>query len=396
MKPIKLANTFYKISQSLSYFSLLDHLISNNIIQRVAKEDYYEWGRVNESILNRLSSALSRSGFETNDSMKNAIFMYMTDYNDKSAENENVLVSAVPLKEENLKRLYTQSKREKDIDVSIIDRLFLKGVNSIPDLYVSIVTPNIEEKILEKEYMQYLYLLEPIAAFKKEKFEKFDADTLRNFIETNKSKLDRISNLFTTQIPKLLGHGSDGFAYDIGNGMVFKIFKNKYPYKAAIKAMDWLYEKPESGKTEAMIYDAGTLIFENEEYYYYIIQKMQTIDDIDSAYIINKLIYFVENYFDDNFENIQRVSKKSINKIKQHVKLIENLLEQEEEINPKNLNKILNKHNLNSNWLSNLVEEIMIKLLTERTDLKSNNAGITNNGNIRFFDPAYNKPIKVK
>ena len=46
-------------------------------------------------------------------------------------------------------------------------------------------------------------------------------------------------------------------------------------------------------------------------------------------------------------------------------------------------------YNLKDNWLENLIEEIIHKINTGRTDLHTGNIGVTNYGQLRFFDPVF-------
>lgn len=54
--------------------------------------------------------------------------------------------------------------------------------------------------------------------------------------------------------------------------------------------------------------------------------------------------------------------------------------------------RIVNINNntlLRGNWLVKFIEEIILKYLTGRGDLHLGNLGVTNQGNFRYFDPAY-------
>jgi len=44
---------------------------------------------------------------------------------------------------------------------------------------------------------------------------------------------------------------------------------------------------------------------------------------------------------------------------------------------------------LQPDWMLKLIEEMAGKLITDRMDLRSYNVGITGNGYLRFFDPAF-------
>lgn len=48
---------------------------------------------------------------------------------------------------------------------------------------------------------------------------------------------------------------------------------------------------------------------------------------------------------------------------------------------------------LNKDWLMLLTEEMIMKFITDRTDLHVGNLGITPNGKFRYFDPAYKEGL---
>lgn len=49
--------------------------------------------------------------------------------------------------------------------------------------------------------------------------------------------------------------------------------------------------------------------------------------------------------------------------------------------------------NLKPNWLKTFAEEVLMKYLTNRTDLHTGNLGITEYGLLRYFDPSFKEPI---
>lgn len=60
------------------------------------------------------------------------------------------------------------------------------------------------------------------------------------------------------------------------------------------------------------------------------------------------------------------------------------------EINIKLINNVSDKTNiLNKNWFYFLIKEMITKILSNRTDLHFGNIRISQNEQLRFFDPAY-------
>jgi hypothetical protein len=220
-------------------------------------------------------------------------------------------------------------------------------------------------------------------------------ETTEKFINDNRDTLNRIRSQFQTE-PKELGRGSDGIAYSIGKDRVLKLFKSRDAYEAAVNAIQRLWKQPESAVTEAMIYDAGAfnLIGGIHHSYYYIIEKMQPAEEINNIDILIKELKehareiintngWNKFYFDSS------VSSKIAPEIRQASEIIDRDMRQDQKGLILLIERQTESYNLKSNWLAKLVEEIIWKLITKRTDLGSRNLGITPNGEFRYFDPAY-------
>ena len=237
--------------------------------------------------------------------------------------------------------------------------------------------------------------------------------TVEKFISDNLQTLNKIRSQFQTE-PRELGQGSDGIAYDIGPDRVLKIFHSTAAYEAAKNAMNRLWKTPPAAGTEAMIYDIGELgsIFtpatpNRREFtyhiYYYIMEKMtparSVIDKLTLGTFIDLLWETAINNanlktLSDQY-NYAVISKDNnkISEISAEIKKQSGLVASEvKQINPElisHIEQLTAKQKLKSNWLAKLSEEIIWKLITDRTDLHGGNLGITPNGEFRYFDPVY-------
>jgi hypothetical protein len=221
---------------------------------------------------------------------------------------------------------------------------------------------------------------------------------LVSFIKENSSKISDIRKHLSGQ-PEYLGSGSDGVAYSINNNMVLKIFLDGRAYSAAIQAIDRLHENPLLAKTEAMIYDANVLgNLYGEHIYYYIIEKMTPVmsytksDYIEE--ILELIVFHIEHYYNKELRKLKLlINDDSKSKIISETTLLiaKNIINKISDKHSKLIEIILNSFQLNDNWLLSLTEEIIMKYLTGRTDLHTGNIGVTQYGNLRYFDPAFSK-----
>lgn len=236
---------------------------------------------------------------------------------------------------------------------------------------------------------------------------------VEKFVSDNLPALNKIRSQFQME-PRELGQGTDGVAYAIGAGRVLKIFRSTAAYEAAKSAMNRLWKSPAAAGTEAMIYDIGELtpIFapatpnRNEvtvHVYYYIMEKMtparSVIDKPTLAALIDLIWETAKNNVNLGALSDQynyAVMSKDNNRISEIGADIKNkaLLvgKETKQINPeliRQIEELTENYKLKPNWLDRLSEEIIWKLITDRTDLHGGNLGITPYGEFRYFDPIY-------
>lgn len=317
---------------------------------------------------------------------------------------ENPLDSANPLSSKVMlisesRELPNSWEDEKYRRSEIIQSAILKGVGNIPNLYLMVVESFSKDtsSSIPKEMLHEEYLFEAFA----ELFGSYSAtpELMISFFQKNKGTIDRIRSLFNGK-PKLLGSGSDGVAFALGDQFVLKIFKDKHAYEQAVKAKERLHDHPDIAQTEAMIYDVGVLgEFEGEIVYFYIMEKMKAVSNLDSKSkdIIQEVAVDIAKRINKEKAAVLRPLKKNIQdptkfkEIKEAVYQIS--IAMASEIRYSYLNKYIDRIELElklkANWLYLFVEELIMKYLTSRTDLHLGNLGVTQQGHLRYFDPAF-------
>lgn len=224
-------------------------------------------------------------------------------------------------------------------------------------------------------------------------------NSLNEFCKTNKSKLDSIEKMFKKS-PEFLGAGDSGIAFDIGDNKVLKLFDHQFVYNKALEAYNRLFDNPELSKTEALIYDVGTIgnIITNNTstpVYYYIMEKMKPIRDvIPNTYPLVSLLRFIDSQIPSYppLKEIQsgklKLSDNNLNElistISQNIKnsIPDNTFERLQDV--KDVTP-----SLKSDWLNLLIKEVLFKYITNRLDLHMGNLGLTPYGELRYFDPAH-------
>lgn len=277
----------------------------------------------------------------------------------------------------------------------------LQGSGKIPNLYLYKVivlddSPGIRN-LDPKKYFKYFFLAE---AFKSLFGVQMDNDFTARFIEyveQHKHKLDKILS-FASKSPKFIARGRDGAVFDIAPTYILKIFQDNKAYQDALTAAHRLHKNPDLAKTEAMIYDIGTLgEFDGWTIFYYIMEKMKPATDLPKTEydhltaIVQRIIHTMNigrSYWREVKDKINDPEEISFVKnhiregIKQYSKTIRNLANTE-------IKNLESKIELKNNWLESLIEEIIMKYLTGRTDLHMGNLGLTGYGEFRYFDPGY-------
>lgn len=241
-------------------------------------------------------------------------------------------------------------------------------------------------------------------------FQDVDEDQLIQFINSNKSTIDKIRASFTVSAPKYLGGGSDGVAFDIGD-RILKIFKDETSFIKAKEAFNRLHTNSKLAKTEAMIYDVGKLgnykkkSFYDDSYrevsiYYYIMEimkpLMEILDEDELEKIRGVLTETVREIYSERHTKWRELKKmisdpsksNAINEIvkNESYKIVNNFSSPLKE-DIKSIEKSI--PSLEDNWAELYVEEIIMKYLTGRTDLHMGNLGLTHYGELRYYDPAY-------
>ncbi len=285
-------------------------------------------------------------------------------------------------------------------DFDILSESFLTGMGSIPQLRLYSILNYYKnpEADFSKEMSHFGTILSGIS----HTFSVFKSDDVKRVYESIKPKLEALRPYFQ-QTPKKLGAGMDGIAFDIGGGKILKIFRSERAYREAIKSMDRLYKRPELAKTEAMIYDVGVLgsLRGKDPLYYWIMEKMPvTLENIDNFDLetLNGLITIITRVYDDMphpmkldiSSNIEDPAQKE--KVTQFIKDATKYVVTELNRHPyfakeNRLKKFETNHKLSPGWLETFAEEIIFKLMSGRVDLHEGNVGITNYGQLRFFDP---------
>ncbi len=299
-------------------------------------------------------------------------------------------------------RIYPSKTNEGDIK----EVALLHGSSGVPNLwiYVGDFSDKPLTQSVGKELGHNFFIWE---AFQKGMYHFHPGDPRKiaivsDFVNDNKEKINSLRKWFT-KTPEFLGAGVDGSAFDVGN-YVLKIFSSASAYKAAMEAWTRLHKNPDLAKTEAMIYDVGQLgECAGNMIYYYVMEKMSPVRDskFDSSIsrelrpLIRGIAYkLMHNSYLKKFKKNMPLKDDAV--IKKEVSQISTVISDsfKNDYHVEAINEW--DPSLKPTWLPTLVEEIAMKFLTNRNDLHTGNIGVTNNGEFRYFDPAYGEGEKSK
>lgn len=256
---------------------------------------------------------------------------------------------------------------------------------------------SVEAETLNPALTPYTWLLDGLSIITGKDVDDNFTKEFEIFVLKNKSKIDKATS--NNGFSGWLGKGRDGVVAQLNTGFAFKIFTDIVAFNDAKAAMERLHSDPSVAKTEAMIYDVGVLgTFFGKSIYYYLIEKMTTVSSLSPevktnlSNITKSILIEIQDFkrewevlkqdfsTPEKRENAKRVVYQ---KVKDITKAIER--NNSKEVEYFNMNA---KLQLKSTWLSSLVEEIIMKFLTNRTDVHFGNIGITNFGEFRYFDPS--------
>ena len=306
---------------------------------------------------------------------------------------------------------YVMISKSQDLNYEnyiILEQALLRAVSDIPNLWLSTFAFGHSE--LDKntpigpDIAHYGWVYKALGGMTVPDYGYLaGSEDIVEFIRGNKEALDKLRQHFKGE-PKMLGKGADGSAFDIGGNNVLKIFNDKVSYEKAKEAIKRLHGNPELSRTEAMIYDVGEIgEINGRTIYYYIMEKLKTMPS-DSTFrnrlsvLLGKIAFHING--EKKKEFLRRI-KKQINdpskaeRIKNIVKRVAEQIKTSLEYTDIGLIEYVADYitnegtELKPNWMNLLIEEIIMKYLTGRTDLHANNIGITGNGELRYFDPSF-------
>jgi hypothetical protein len=398
---LKKSNLFYKKAINENVVENIRFRLNKFLNNNYSVENINNWLKKNES-----KFPDSIENIFSNRIIPNQYFI-KTQY-----KNNNAVISKIRLDDEDFKfKVKYSSILENEDNIPVLYFYILGNMDFQYDEEKQAPYQVLKE---DSSLMFYDFILKGLKQIANNNKAYFSDQQVNNFIKDNKSKIDQVIRSFKTK-PQFLGFGYDGVTFSIGPDLIFKMFSNTFAYNAAKKAMERLHTSPEIGRTESMMYDVGVLgvmkgamannISSDLPIYYYIQEKLETIipESTDKNWIIlnyliktirSETVYAVNQITDiwTKHENLLQAMSKDQKQnyfnelIEEHVRNILNKIIEQDNVS---MYHLFDDEKLQPNWLEKLIEEILIKTLTKRTDLHIGNIGITNQGYFRYFDPAY-------
>lgn len=385
---LKLANEFERLAQNIDVPlpPATKYLYSNlrrMLNQDLSKEEFLTWQQSNATVLgNKLSDTNNNwfANFENN---------LQLDLDVPGESSKVVIITTSP-------KLSSSWDDDKYVNREVIESSVLRSSGNIPAMKLFVVESfsssamaNIPKEMAHEEYL--------ITAFS-ELFGRPNHEEMLEFFTKYKKNIDRIRSLFH-ETPKYLGGGADGVAFSLGTNFILKIFRDTHSFEAAKKAVERLHKHPELAKTEAMIYDVGVLgIFERQHVYYYIMERMKTVRSLDDtsqnsvAEIAREIASRIKNIKSSSLQALksQIEDPAKYKEIKAEVSKLSSNLEGLIRMRlSHHVDRVEGNLKLKPDWLKLFAEELIMKYLTSRTDLHMGNLGVTQQGELRYFDPAY-------
>lgn len=233
-----------------------------------------------------------------------------------------------------------------------------------------------------KSYQGYEFLKDALIYIFKNEEHYFDY-IFNNFIKRNKSRIDRIMSSIEIKPPKKLGEGATGVAFLISEDKVLKIFTGTENYKKIIEAINNLHQNNIQSNYEPMTYDAGRLgKFYGIDIYFSITEKLNT--SISNSKIRDVIIRIKEEY--NNYINIYGISDNLTNN--ELDEIIDYIVAELSAYEVKSYYAIKQQQNINDS-IQDFIKNIVLKISSDRIDLHEGNLGVSNKGNIRYFDSGY-------
>lgn len=297
--------------------------------------------------------------------------------------------------------LSLNSKLPDNIDIR--KSYYLKSDGVIPNLFLFIGTDLSKRFNVTKEMAHEKWLLEALSKLFEANIDNKLLKDAQQFIIKNKTKINEFRKHFTGN-PSVVGEGADGVVLVLNPSLILKLFKSHFAYNSSLKAIERLHKNTPGAKTEAMIYDAGTLgEFWDTNIYYYLMEKMTPVANLSLPDPIR-----------DKLENIilileRKISRLDLSKLKvlfedtsnpdifnyeliSYISSIESAFKNNYD-DYLDINDFIKMKpsslSLRESWLSSLIEELLMKYITDRVDLHLGNIGVTGYGELRYFDPAY-------
>ena len=384
-------------SDQENLYKKFEQFIFNIVGKNLNIEDIHEWYKINKSSFDLISPM----GYMFTKVLGKDLSLY--------SDRTYGLIS---INQVDAQTEHPEQFMQKELKQDIL----LSGYKDIPNLHLSIYEYPIKKvnPLIDSDLSHNYFIVQAL-------YDKFgvnlnkpdDIENVKNFIHTNRNKINNIRRVFTIT-PRKLGTGADGTAFAVSDTMVLKIFQSEFAYKSSLDAIERLHSQTSApgqfhtnkknikeksttdpANTEAMIYDAGILgTFKGSSVYYYLIEKMLPVrdmpDDSNKLYV-HKIITEITSTIE--YQSFEIWDDKDLKTKKMIIEKIEagkrQLINDLKRRYGDKLKKIEESGILAPNWLSTFIEEVYFKTVTERKDLHTGNIGINNTKHLRFFDPAY-------